>query len=1176
MMTVTDFLSDLRKRDVALWLEGDRLRCSAPRNVLTPELQAQLALFKAEILDSLRAARDRKQTGPPPLQPAPRTGKMPLSFGQQRLWFLHQMDPESTVYNIHDSVWLEKVDVPLLEQALTELVRRHETLRTTFGVVDGDPVQIIAPPAPVALRVVDLRSHDAASRQAEAQRLKAENARAPFDLSRGPLFRFVLLRLSDDTFELLVTQHHIVTDGWSIALLYSEMARIYEALKAGRPHGLPELRIQYADYAYWQRRWLMGDVLAPQLAYWKKQLGGLAVLEIPTDHPRPATQTLKGALQILALPRHLSDALVTLSRDEGVTLYMVLLAAFKIVLAKYSGQTDIVTGTSNGNRTRTELEQIIGFFVNTQVLRVDLSGDPTLSEVLQRVSAVALDAYANQDVPFEKLVEELQPKRDLSRSPLFDVMFILQNTKLETLNRSATHNAAKALAAREHGGGTSGFATRLMTEGAGARVLIETGISKFDLTLYLMETNEGIRGSLEYNTDLFEHETMTRMLDHYETVLQALVENPRQRLSELSILTRVERERFESWQGRAQPQGHETLPELVAAQVARTPDAVAVVGGAGSLTYADLDRRSNQIAHRLRALGVAPGERVGVSVERSAAMVAALLGVIKAGGAYVPLDPAFPRDRLAYMLEDAGARVIVADTASAAELPAHGAAVVALDVRAEWTGVSDAPVPATARPEDVAYVIYTSGSTGKPKGVAIPHRAIVNFLRSMAEEPGLTSSDVLVAVTTLSFDIAGLELFLPLIVGARIEVVSRDEAADGAALQARLSSSGGTVLQATPATWRLLLEAGWQGHPGLRMFCGGETLPRDLADKLLAGGGALWNLYGPTETTVWSTAEQVPPGSAPITIGRPIANTQAYVLDSAGQRVPVGVLGELYLGGAGLAQGYLGKPGLTAERFVPDSVGSTPGGRLYRTGDVARWLPDGRLECLGRVDHQVKVRGFRIELGEIEAALVAHPAIRSAVVTVHPDAAGEKRLVAYVIPDVDPPPVVSDLRHALKARLPDYMIPSVFQVLQAFPQTPNGKIDRKALPAPDGVRPHLESNYVVPRNAVEQTIAAVWQEVLGVQSVGVFDNFFDLGGHSLLLVKAHGRLHGQFERELSIIDMFRYPTVDALAKHVSEAVDVSGAADASGAMTGARERAEKLKRAATRSRERNKSRKGSR
>jgi amino acid adenylation domain-containing protein len=484
-------------------------------------------------------------------------------------------------------------------------------------------------------------------------------------------------------------------------------------------------------------------------------------------------------------------------------------------------------------------------------------------------------------------------------------------------------------------------------------------------------------------------------------------------------------------------------------------------------------------------------------------MVAALLGVLKAGASYVPLDPAFPRERLAYMLDDAGARVIVADSASAAELPAHDAVVLKLDAQAEWVGVSDAPVAASARPEDVAYVIYTSGSTGRPKGVAVPHRAVVNFLRSMAEEPGLTASDVVVAVTTLSFDIAGLELFLPLIVGARVEIASREEAADGAALQALLDRSRGTVLQATPATWRLLLEAGWHGHPGLRMFCGGEALPRDLADKLLEGGGTLWNLYGPTETTIWSTIEQVTAGHA-VAIGRPIANTQAYVLDAAGQRVPPGVLGELYLGGAGLAHGYLGKPGLTAERFVPDGIGTTPGARLYRTGDVARWLPDGRLECQGRIDQQVKVRGFRIELGEIEAALTSHPSIRAAAAAVHPDPAGEKRLVAYFVPEGEAP-TASDLRKSLRKRLPEYMVPSFFVELDAMPLTQNLKVDRLALPRTFGT-PELRDRHVPPASATEQGIAQIWQDVLGIDRVSADANFFDVGGHSLLAMKVIARI----------------------------------------------------------------------
>ena len=1166
-MTVTDFLSDLRKRDVALWLDGDRLRCSAPPKVLTTELQAELARRKGEIVASLRAAQKRPG-GPPPLTPVPRTGAMPLSFGQQRLWFLHQMDPQSTVYTIHDSMWLEAVDVDLLNRTLTEVVRRHETLRTTFHVIDGEPAQFIAPPGPVAVNHIDLRGLDPETKIAEFQRIKAEVASAPFDLSKGPLFRYVLVQLTDDSYEMNVAQHHIVTDGWSLALFYSEVAAVYAAFAAGNPHGLPDLKVQYADYAYWQRRWFDGDALAPQLSYWKQQLHGATVLDVPTDHPRPAMQTFKGALQVLALSKQLSDGAVAVSRSRGVTIYMVLLAAFKVLLAKYSGQTDITTGTSNGNRTRTELEHIIGFFVNTQVLRVDLSGDPTLAEVLQRVSAVALGAFANQDVPFEKLVEELQTKRDLSRSPLFDVMFILQNTRLESLSRGSTPNRARELAAREHGRGRTGFATQVMSEGAGTRMMVETGISKFDMTLYLMETNEGIRGSLEYNTDLFEHETITRMLDHYEAILRAFVDNADQRMSDVSIQTPFEQERLQAWQGPAMAlPAAATMAGAIAAQASRTPAAVAVSDGPTTLTYAALEAQSAALAQRLRAAGVGRGARVGVCVERSAAMVVALLAVWKADAAYVPLDPAFPRERLAYMLADAGVRAVIQDAASAASLPPHAAAVIALDDAAD-PGHS-APVPMQAGGEDVAYVIYTSGSTGQPKGVAVPHRAVLNFLASMATTPGLTAADVVVAVTTLSFDIAGLELWLPLTVGARVEIASRAEASDGRLLQARLARAGATVLQATPATWRLLLEAGWTGGPGLRMLCGGEALPPELTAPLLAGGGALWNLYGPTETTIWSTVDRVA-AEAPVTIGRPIANTQAYVRDAAGQNVPVGVLGELYLGGTGVAHGYLGQPALTAERFVPDPFSGVPGARLYRTGDVARWRADGRLQCLGRVDHQVKVRGFRIELGEIETALAAHPAIRAAVVTAQPDATGTARLVAYYVAESTELPPVSELRRALKERLPDYMIPSIFQALDGFPQTPNGKIDRKALPAPEGTRPQLDTNYVVPRNAIEQSIVAVWQDVLGVPTVGVFDNFFDLGGHSLLLVKAQGRLQAALGRDLSILDMFRFPTVDALAKHLSAPAAIAPA------VTAASDRAERQKLAATRQRERNQTRKSTR
>jgi amino acid adenylation domain-containing protein len=1117
-MTVTEFLSDLRKRDVSLWLEGDRLRLRAPKNVLNAELQAELTRRKEDIVLSLRAATARPQAPMPVLQPVPQDGPLLPSFGQQRLWFLQQMDPQSSVYNIHDSILLENVDLRLFERTLTELVRRHAILRTTIQVVNGDPMQVIGPPEPVTVPHVDLRNLPPQEALEVAGRHKLAAARTPFNLAHGPLFRCILLQHSDEHFELLLTQHHIITDGWSLALFYSEVGQIYTALTAGEELRFNAQRIEYADYAVWQRRLLDSEHIKPQLAYWERRLTGVPVLEVPTDFSRPATQTFNGALQLLALSKGLSDAVATRSRETGVTLYMFLLGAFSVLLAKYANQTDIVVGSSNGTRTRTELEQIIGFFVNTQVLRVDLSGDPTLREAVARASAVCLDAYANQDVPFEKLVELLATKRDLSRSPLFDVMFILQNTKLESLVKSDDRQKAQQRQAKNSqalSAGSNAFATKMVTEGGGARVVIETGISKFDLTLYLMETKEGLRGSMEYNTDLFTHAAITRMLDHFEIVLEACIANPHQRISEVSLLTAAELKRFDEWQGTAQTCSAPTGSALVGAQAARTPEAVAVVGAGVSWTYAALERRSNQVAQRLRAAGVTTGQRVGVCVDRTPEMVAALWGVWKAGAAYVPMDPLFPAERLAYMATDAAVTAILTDGAARVAVPAaDGAVVLALDDAATWAGVSDAPLAPTATGEDVAYVIYTSGSTGWPKGVAVPHRAVVNFLASMAATPGLTARDVLVAVTTLSFDIAGLEVWLPLTVGARVEIASREEASDGRLLQARLTQSGATVLQATPATWRLLLEAGWPGGAGLRMFCGGESLPRELADRLVAGGGELWNLYGPTETTIWSTVERVGAAGTAITIGRPIANTQVYVLDGAGQRVPVGVLGELYLGGTGVAQGYHGRPELTAEKFVPDAFSGVAGARLYRTGDVARWRPDGRLQCLGRSDHQVKVRGFRIELGEIEAALAAQPGIRQAVVTVHPDASGDHRLVAYLVPNDGIKITATELRRALKGTLPDYMVPSIFLELDALPLTANRKVDRGALPAPFDVVPASE-RYVEPTTATARQIAHIWCDVLGIERVSADANFFDVGGHSLLAMKVIARIDNTLGARLS-------------------------------------------------------------
>ena len=1123
-MSVVAFLTELRRQGIKLVAEGDRLRCLAPKGVLTPAIQRDIVARKAELLAALA---DRPVA--PALVAVPRSAPLPLSFGQERLWFLAQLEADSTAHNIFSAIRFRRdMNVRALERSLTEVVRRHEVLRTTFPMHDGELSARIEPPAPVTLPVIDLRTLTPLERDEEVDRVKRECAAQTFDLQRGPLVTFTLVRLADADWELLVAQHHIITDRWSLGLLLNEIQRHYDAFAAGAPPPLPDLAFQYVDFASWQRA--SAEVMGDQLQYWRDRLRGpLPVLDLPADRPRPPMQTYNGAWEGRLIGEDLNADLRTLSQQCGVTLYMTLLTAFKALLARYCGVEDVLIGSPVAGRHREELEPIIGYFINTVVLRTDLSGDPTFRQMLSRVRDSALDAFSHQEIPFERIVGELHAPRDLSRSPVFQVVFVMQNAP-----KSVEVSTDMSLSA--------------------------SGGTMFDLSVTAVEIKDGLQITAEYNTDLFDRATIARFLEQYEALLSSVVRRQDLRLSSIPIVSPGEAQRLRAFSSSsASTAAAATVAALVEGQAARTPDAVAVVGGGRSWTYAALARRSRQIAQRLRAAGVTAGQRVGVCVDRTPEMVAALWGVWQAGAAYVPMDPLFPPERLAYMAADAAVTVILTDTASQAAVPpAAGAAVWALDEAAAWAGVSDAPLAPTATAADVAYVIYTSGSTGWPKGVAVPHRAVVNFLTSMAQTPGLTAADVVVAVTTLSFDIAGLELWLPLTVGARVELASREEASDGRLLQARLQACGATVLQATPATWRLLLDAGGPGPAGLRMLCGGEALPRELADRLLAAGGPLWNLYGPTETTIWSTAERVTAGRGAITIGRPIANTQVYVLDGAGSPVPVGVLGELYIGGTGVAQGYHGRPALTAEKFVPDGFSGVAGARLYRTGDVARWLPDGRLQCLGRIDHQVKVRGFRIELGEIETALAAQPAIGQAVVTVHPDASGEQRLVAYVVArDGGEPPMVSELRAALKDRVPDYMVPSVFQFLETLPLTPNGKIDRKALPAPDGARPRLDSNYIVPRNALEQSIAAVWQEVLGVQSVGVFDNFFDLGGHSLLLVKAHGKLRDLAPRPLSILDMFRYPTIDALSKYFSQAPSTENAA-----LSDVRKRAERLKQAA--------------
>jgi amino acid adenylation domain-containing protein/non-ribosomal peptide synthase protein (TIGR01720 family) len=1061
-------------------------------------LEKRMLLFQQ--LQKQREKEPAKET-----QRIPRQGResetYPLSFAQQRLWFLNNFEPESPEYNIPQAFRIQgELDHTVMQRALREVVRRHETLRTTFRSIEGTPAQVIAQVVDMEVPYVDARPRVSDPAEAWA----AADAREPFDLTLGPLMRAKLFRAGERDYLLYYNVHHIAYDGWSMGIFARELAAIYDAFAAGIPSPLPELPVQYLDFAVWQREWLQGEVLAAQLAYWRRQLGAVPPLELPTDHPRPAVRTHNGTAIPLVLGDRLAQDLKGLAQREGSTLFIVLMAAFKALLHHWTTQEDIAVGTLIANRRSPEVEGLIGFFANSLVLRTDLAGDPTFRELLAREREVSLDAYAHQDVPFEKLVEELNPPRDMARTPLFQVMLILLNAPGEAME-------------------LPGLKLR--------PVAIDSRTSKTEMTLYFTETPAGVDGFLEYNTDLFDLATMQRFLGHYRRVLAAAVADPATRLSELSLLAEDERRQvLVDWNATAAAIPAVTLHGWIEERVRQTPEAVAVEFEASRLTYRELDQRANRLARHLRGLGVAPETLVGLAMERSLDMLVGVLAVLKAGGGYVPIDPEYPKERLAHMLDDSRVPVLLTQERLIERLPEHGARVVAVDRDAAAIAAESAePVDAGVTPANVAYVIYTSGSTGKPKGVQIAHSAVVNFLSSMSQRPGLASADTLLAVTTLSFDIAGLELYLPLVCGARLLLVSRDTAQAGEALREVLEQKGVTAMQATPATWRLLLAAGWLGDRGLKILCGGEALPRDLASQLLGACGSLWNVYGPTEATIWSTLDQVE-AAGPITIGRPLDNTEIYLLSRQLKPVPAGVPGELLIGGAGLSRGYRGRPDLTAEKFIPHPFAGLveePGARLYRTGDLARHLADGRVEFLGRIDHQVKVRGFRIELGDIEAALDQHPAVGQAVVVAREESPGNKQLAAYLVTAAGAEkPNVSELRAYLKEKLPEYMVPAVYTFLEAMPLTPNGKVDRRALPAPD--RASAAREYVAPADEKEQFFCELWQELLSLERVGVNDDFFELGGDSLLVIRVVTKAN-KAAMGITTKQVFQHRTVAELA-----------------------------------------------
>ncbi|MDY7229484.1 amino acid adenylation domain-containing protein [Hyalangium rubrum] len=1102
MSAIDGFLSSLRKQDVRLWLEGERLRFSAPPGVMTPELQGQMKARKEEIIAFLQQAGQSLRSAAEIIPTGPREGDLPLSSGQQRLWFLEQLQGPSGAYNMPAALRLDgTLDPGALQRSLDEIVRRHEVLRTSYGQVQGRPVQRILPATPVSMPQVDLQRLPPSERQEEVRRRAAEEARKPFDLTRDMPLRLCLLRLGEREHVLLLTLHHIASDGWSIGVLIRELAEFYRAFTSDKAPSLPELSIQYADFARWQHQLAASGALQPQLTYWREHLAGApSLLELPTDRPRPAAQRFHGATRRFTVPAELTARLKQLSREAESTLFMTLLATFGVLLSRYSRQKDVVIGAPIANRLP-QTEPLMGLFVNTLPLRLSLESSPSFSELLSQVRRTTLAGYAHQALPFEQLVEVLQPTRDLSHHPLFQVLFTLQNTPSERL-------------------ALPGLTVELLE--------IESGTSQFDLSLSMAETPQGLVSELNFDSDLFDDATIERMTGHFLSLLSAAVADPSQPASRMPLLTEGERTRLlREWNAttREVTPPH-SLHGLFEAQVARRPEAVAARFETRALTYGELDERANRLAQHLRGLGVQPGQRVGIFLERSLELLVGLLGILKAGAAYVPLDPLYPAERLAHILEDSGVTVLLTEPELAPQAPSHKARTVLL------ADAADAPSSALQLPiasEHLAYVLYTSGSTGKPKGVAVPHGAVVNFMHSMRRQPGMTEQDTLFAVTTIAFDISVLELFLPLSVGACVVIASRETAVDGTRLLPALAASRATVMQATPSTWRMMLALGWTGNPALKMLCGGEALPTDLLAPLRTRGSALWNMYGPTETTIWSTLSRVEEKGR-LTIGRPIDNTQVYVLDESLQPVPLGVVGSLYIGGQGVAQGYLNRPELTAERFVPDPFGTVPGARLYCTGDLVRALPDGTLEFLGRGDGQIKLRGHRIELGEIEARLAQHPGVQEVAVRLW-DVAGSPELVAYFRPGSGAAPDAQALREHLRPHLPAYMIPTHFVSLETFPRTNNGKLNRQALPPPTASQ-RAAADFQAPRTPLEIRLAEIWREVLAVAQVGLSDNFFDLGGHSMKAVQVLARVQEEWRVDVSLRVLFEQPTLGAMAKHL--------------------------------------------
>jgi amino acid adenylation domain-containing protein len=1057
----------------------------------------------------------------------PATLTYPCAPAQQRFCFEEQLHPENPGLNIAVRWRLEGfIESAELERAWNVLLARHDALRTSFVLDDGEMNAVVRSHVNFQLSVVDVTGIEVEA-LAEADRLATLEAKRPFDLARAPLIRVTHLRLRPDLGILLVTAHHTICDGWSIGVLAHELGEICAAYRADRAPDLPELPLTYAQYAIGQRAWLRDETFSAESDALRRTLAGYKQFELLPDRKRPPLQTSAGNIVSTLLEPSLTRGLADIARANGCTLFMTALAALFTLLHRYTGEEDIALGTQVTGRDEVEVEHLVGCFTNTIALRGDVSGDPTFSELLARTRDSVMDSLEIRHVPLERLVELLNPERDLSRNALFSTNFIFQRSFI----KNEDFGCFKLV--------------DLPSRSAGAL---------YDVNFFMVERPEGWRASCEYNTVLFDEPTIASLLERFVVLLGGIVADPAQRIGTLRILSDADRQLLvhDVNETEAAYPSERTLPELFAEQVARSPAATALVCGARALSYAELDAAANRLARELRARGMAPGTRIGVFLERSPELVVALLAILKAGSAYVPLDPAYPAERLAYIAENA--RLSGAITRAAlrdrlnAEVP-----LLFVDDDAGAIAAHDGGALATvATPLDVAYVIYTSGSTGAPKGVQIQHRALVNVLWAMRTEPGLDASDTLVAVTTISFDIAGLELYLPLIVGAKLVIATDEDATDGAALFALLQRSGATVLQATPVTFALLLEAGWCAAPELKKLCGGEALSQELATRLIACGGELWNMYGPTETTIWSSVLRLDSAERPVRLGGPIANTRFYVLDGARQLVPPGVPGELYIGGDGVAQGYFAQPDLTRERFVPDTFCDVPGARLYRTGDLVRRRERGEFDFLGRIDNQIKLRGFRIELGEVESVLLRQENVAEAVAVIREDAFGEKALWAYVAP-AGPPAQGTDrfsatLRAELERVLPSFMVPSPIVVVAALPRTPNGKLDRRALP---DVRPPVapEAARDAAQTPTEIRLAELIGDLLGSEPLARHTDIFSVGFHSLLAVRLTARIAAAFGVKVPLRVLFDQRTVAQLAHRIDVPLEADDAAHRGPAVT---------------------------